>query len=110
MFKYLENVSYPETYRNKITEEQEQNLLNWFNTKYNMYKKGLIASVNHDSEVQAYGDNLRKRMSNEINIALTICECLGIYVSNSWVGHEGEFFLVTAEDAAQQADFLSMED
>lgn len=100
------NIVYPDNYEDKMTAEQQENLISWLNFQDKIYRRGEQAQLSHDSEVKFYGENLCKRTQHETDIAIHVLETIGIYVGYSWVGHRGKYFLITAQDAEDQADYL----
>lgn len=99
-------IEYPDSYDDKMTLEQQDSLMSWFATQNHIYKRGLNAQMSHDREVKFYGENLCKRIQHEIDVAIHILETIGIYVGYSWAGHRDEYFLITAQEAENQADYL----
>ena len=100
------SMEYPDSYNDKMTVEQQENLMSWFATQNRIYKRGLNAQTSHDREVKFYGENLCKRTQHEIDVAIHILETIGIYVGYSWAGHRDEYFLITAQEAENQVDYL----
>lgn len=100
------SIEYPDSYDDKMTPEQQDSLMSWFATQNRLYERGLGAQLSHDREVKFYGENLCKRTQREIDIAIHVLEMIGIYVGYSWYGHRGEYFLITSQEAENQADYL----
>ena len=98
--------TYPISYNDKMTEAQQEELMNWFAFKNRVYKRGKKAQLSHSSDVIVYGESLCKRTQREIDTAIEILEAIGIYIGYSWYGHRGEYFLITAQDAEDQAEYL----
>lgn len=103
---YDNGVEYPDSYDDKMTPEQQKNLIGWFNLRDKVYKRGEQAQLSHDREVKFYGENLCKRTQREIDIAIHVLETIGVYIGYSWYGHRGEYFLITSQEAENQADYL----
>lgn len=97
---------YPENYDSKMTAEEQAELMEWFAFKNRVYKRGEKAQLSHSSDVIVYGENLCKRIQREIDTAIEILETIGIYIGYSWCGHRDEYFLITAQDAEDQAEYL----
>lgn len=98
--------TYPISYNDKMTEAQQDELMNWFAFKNRVYKRGKKAQLSHSSDVIVYGESLCKRTQREIDTAIEILETIGIYIGYSWYGHRDEYFLITAQDAEDQAEYL----
>lgn len=101
-----DSVEYPDSYNDKMTVEQQESLMSWFAMQNRLYKRGLSAQWSPDSEVKLYGENLCKRTQHEIDVAIDVLEKVGIYIGYSWAGHRDEYFLITAQEAENQADYL----
>lgn len=102
----MPDFTYPISYNDKMTEAQQDELMNWFAVKNRVYKRGEKAQLSHSSDVIVYGESLCKRTQREIDTAIEILETIGIYIGYSWYGHRGEYFLITAQDAEDQAEYL----
>ena len=100
------SIEYPDSYDDKMTPEQQGNLMSWFATQNRIYKRGLNAQMSHDREVKFYGENLCKRTQHEVDMVISVLEQIGIYIGYSWCGHRDEYFLITAQEAENQADYL----
>jgi hypothetical protein len=42
------SMEYPDSYNDKMTVEQQENLMSWFATQNRIYKRGLNAQTSHD--------------------------------------------------------------
>lgn len=100
------SIEYPDSYDDKMAPEQQDSLMSWFATQNQLYTRGLNAQLSHDGEVKFYGENLCKCTQHKIDVVIDVLEKIGIYIGYSWCEHRGEYFLITAQDAEDQADYL----
>lgn len=99
-------VDYPDNYNDKMTAEQQDELLAWFEKMNKVYRRGEKAQLSRHGEVKFYGEKICKNTKRQIDQVIEVLDMIGIYIGYSWVGHRGKYFLITAQDAENQADYL----